>query len=411
MLYAKNEEGHLIVLAHLSEFEKEALRKKNFYCPACQKHMQLRKGKVKTWYFAHVSSSRKKQQAIKRRGVVESSLHLDGKEALYRWIQKDTALVQKEFVRKEVSQRPDVYCVYKETAFAVEYQCATLDVESLRKRTELHIQSLDEPIWIVGRENDSQIKQGKFAFESLMYFQDLYSVLPVAYIFERPFTHLSVYMPIATFSPRKILYATIFLSKHIPFFKAIQITPLHYPFESMKKDWQHEKRKYRLSNQTNPTQLLKYLFTFFPKYQLTFLMLPTTVGVPVLYSYHLYSHSVEWQLWFQLCILKPMEKNERISLSSIKKKWCAMIQKGYIIVRPLPLIYKTNHFDALKAYILFLEEVGMLTVEKGYIQKAKVEQRLNHVEDILLADKNILNFAFMHLKSQLKLMVEKNKKG
>lgn len=411
MLQARNENGQLIHLTKLSELEKECLRRQVFYCPACQTRVQLKKGKIKTWYFAHVCRMKKKPADKKIRGAAESALHIEGKEALYQWIQKETPLVQKEFIRKEVMQRPDIYCVYKARSFAIEYQCAAIDAEVLRSRTQRHIESCDVPIWIVGRSIDTRQNQNRTIFESPMYFQDLFSLFPVTYIFEQPFTHLKICMPIAAFSPRKILYDMLSVPKNIPFFQAVQTIPLHFSIDKMKNDWLREKKKYRLSNQLHPNRLMKYLFQFFPQNHLAFPLLPATVGVPVLYSYHLYSHCVEWQLWFQLCILFPMEMGEKISLTTIRAKWCEMIQRGYIVVRPLPLVYKTNHFDALKAYLIFLEELGMLTIKGGYIQKGRSEQRQNHMEDIFQEDKNILNDAFIHLKSQLKLMVEKNEKG
>ena len=54
-----------------------------------------------------------------------------------------------------------------------------------------------------------------------------------------------------------------------------------------------------------------------------------------------------------------------------------MIQKGLIQVRPLPLIYRTNHWDALYAYMVYLHHLGLLHMENGYIQKKANREKVS----------------------------------
>ena len=368
MLQAKSEEGKLVYLNDLTEKEKEKLRTTSFYCPTCKQKMRLKKGKVKSWHFSHVGEIKKHSC---KTHYSESCLHIAGKDQLYNWIFQSTHLVQKEFTRSHVKQRPDLYCIYQEKTYAVEYQCAAIDADILCNRTKRHIESCDLPVWIIAKDNASP-KQKKHVFLKkypFKYMQDTFSKLPVIYIFEKPFTHFEIQVPLAAFSPQKIFFSRIFLSKSISFFQALQTVSIDFSMEEMKKEWLQAKQTYRLSIKKKPTRFLQFLFPHFPKNHLFISLIPSTVGIPSLFSFHLYSHAIEWQLWFQICILNPMEKGERMSLQNIKRKWCEMIQQGYIVLRPLPLVYRSNHYDALYAYIEYLACLGMLTIKKGYIQK------------------------------------------
>ena len=408
MNIARNQKGQMIYLPNLSEQEKEKLKFDWFYCPSCNEKMLLKKGKLRTWYFSHLSCYQHDKQIS---DIKESMVHRNGKQALYQWILKSTSLVQLEYTRKNLRQRPDVYCIFQNRSYAVEYQLAALDVNMLVKRTEKHIDSSDFPVWIIGKQANDKHKKRRSHMYPYKYLQDAYHDLPVLYVFDPPFQMLEVLFPLATFSANKIFFTHSFVFPSTSFFQALEQNKFSFSSETIQKQWVKEKKVYRFSNKKNPSPLLQFLFSFFPENQLSVPFLPPTVGVPTLFSFHLYSHCIEWQLWFQLLVLNSLNFGEQISIRKIKSSWCQMIQKGLIQVRPLPLIYRTNHWDALYAYMVYLHHLGLLHMENGYIQKKRIEKKYQRMEDILEADRKISAHAFCYLKNQLKIMVQKKEKG
>lgn len=137
----------------LHELRKTA----SFYCPICQKPMDLKLGSIKAFHFAH-----KRNADCPYTGEPESKLHLEGKTQLYEWLNGQTEVLLEPYL-KELNQRPDLLAA---GAAAIEYQCSLLDQQLLDKRTAAYRDHGYEPIWILGGNRIARLSSSLFRFST-----------------------------------------------------------------------------------------------------------------------------------------------------------------------------------------------------------------------------------------------------
>lgn len=147
MFVAKFKDGTKISLVddwHLEEL-RELRKKRPFFCPVCEESVQLKLGTTRLWHFAH-----EPQAACSERGESESMYHMKGKKLLYEWLQSQQVKVALECYLPIIKQRPDLLFRFKNTLYAVEYQCSPIEITLLEKRTQGYKQIGVVPIWILG---------------------------------------------------------------------------------------------------------------------------------------------------------------------------------------------------------------------------------------------------------------------
>ena len=144
----KEEEGIVMLVALMdhqyisltSNYSREQLlqlrKKQKFICPQCKSELQLKIGKVKTPHFAHFRDA----NCHNLFSEGESETHLLGKLALYDFFKKANKNVVLEPYLATLSQRPDLLVQDRDRTYAIEFQCSTIDLDLVSKRTSGYIQ-------------------------------------------------------------------------------------------------------------------------------------------------------------------------------------------------------------------------------------------------------------------------------
>ncbi|MDF8375133.1 hypothetical protein G9401_06005 [Weissella paramesenteroides] len=133
--------------AHTKEYMDANLARLNdeYVCPGCGEPVCLKKGKIKIAHYAHKIFA---NCGASSEG--ESALHLQGKLALFQYFSKKYDEVKLEPWLSEIKQRPDLMIRRGDKWTAIEFQCAPITLDQVRKRMagyrKLHLQTL----WILG---------------------------------------------------------------------------------------------------------------------------------------------------------------------------------------------------------------------------------------------------------------------
>lgn len=142
MLVAVDKNGQVINLLCMKTTEVANLKTQHLLCPACQKRVYLKHGKVRMPHFAHVTLLTCAYQTEN-----ESFQHLSLKKELFYWFSKTAHVTVEQFLPK-LQQIPDLLVNDK---LAVEVQCSTLSVARLRERTKGYQSSDYQVIWLTGK--------------------------------------------------------------------------------------------------------------------------------------------------------------------------------------------------------------------------------------------------------------------
>src|SRR5690625_1294909 len=153
VLQAKNKQGDLVTLAMLPRKQIKLLRKKErFFCPECGEAVIVRAGTKIIPHFAHRSNVNCTNYA---RG--EGVYHEQGKLLLYKWLLSQHISTELEPYLPDIRQRPDLFIRINQRKIAIEYQCARMPLEVIRKRNEGYQKANITPIWILGANQFKRI--------------------------------------------------------------------------------------------------------------------------------------------------------------------------------------------------------------------------------------------------------------
>lgn len=145
MLIALNEKN---VLVHVNSIVEELKEKSIYCCPNCKEPVFLKKGVLKIAHFSHFNHS---NCHLFSEG--ETKEHLEGKQLLYEWFMKQGYVCQLEAYLPNLSQRPDILVwITPLKAVAIEFQCSSLSIRKMEKRTVGYKKSGYDVLWIVGSQ-------------------------------------------------------------------------------------------------------------------------------------------------------------------------------------------------------------------------------------------------------------------
>lgn len=154
MLIAKTSSGQLV-----RAFDADMTEKK-YFCPACLGPVRLKKGAIKVWHFAHLST-----QACRFSLENESAEHLSLKAKLFGSLSRNH-LVEIEKYFANYQQIADIFIRPK---LVLEVQCSPISVQKLKERTaSYHKQGL-YPIWLFGEKLWLKKRLSVFQREVLSY--------------------------------------------------------------------------------------------------------------------------------------------------------------------------------------------------------------------------------------------------
>lgn len=161
MLIARNANGELIQ-AYQASKQKDK-NGEEYYCPACNGKLVLKKGNIMIAHFAHHQHA---DCAIFSEG--ETLPHLKGKQLLLEKFEGEGVKVTLECWLPELQQRPDLLLVLADgKKIAVEYQCSPISPADLLARTQGYQKFGYEVWWICGvsyQPGGLKMKQSVYQF-------------------------------------------------------------------------------------------------------------------------------------------------------------------------------------------------------------------------------------------------------
>lgn len=401
MFVARRESGGRIHLLHNRD-EKALLtmrEKERFFCPICQREVQLKLGKQKRWHFAH-----KKTNQCLIEWERESAYHMRGKERLYRWIQSQGFHVEIEYYLPEIRQRPDILIEMPARKIAIEYQCASLSTEQLLKRTQSYWQAGIQIIWILG---GNQLKRYSAYWLSLSSFHtSCLQAYPQPFLLffcpnEKLFIKCSLLTPFSS---------NVYFSQILPFpIRKTTLADLFHPIPFMKErlqqEWQNKKNHFR----TNVLPMWNYshksLLRLLYQHHLTPSCFPSEIGVPLPSAFAFQTHSFVWQAYLYLDFLERFEMGEYFSLQSV---FSYIHKRKQIRQRVLPYFSQDLWKCAITEYVIFLCKVGIIEeVSKHKYRKDQGRAALRTEEEVKEHDAVCLSYALSLMETKYNMSAGK----
>lgn len=170
---------------------QKAVKRNDYYCPACKQKVHLKAGQKVSAHFAHLP----KKACTSPFSEGETQEHLNGKSLIYNSLIKNEVEAYLESYLPELAQRPDVmYRDENNRMNAVEFQCSPISQMQLSHRTLGYLEAGITVKWILGKNyipkknaiNDGQYQFLQHANEDLIGIVSL-DVLNKALLFHIPY--------------------------------------------------------------------------------------------------------------------------------------------------------------------------------------------------------------------------------
>ncbi|MEE6133608.1 competence protein CoiA [Priestia sp. GS2] len=366
MLVAKTDHNRLVSLASgFTEAELRRLQKTgDFYCPACNESVMLRVGIKRCSHFAH----RKKECTVDQEG--ESDYHVTGKLQLFRWLKTHTS-AQLEHYLPQLQQRPDLFVEVGKTAYALEFQCASLSTEAFVQRTNGYKSQGYYPFWVMGAKRLKRLGASLFRLSPQEWqYLTISEQSPTLYYFS-PFTNELI----------KLEHIIPF-SSQIAFAELKIFTPNSHTFSewltlhtspSYHEGWIQKKRNFRTTYMLYPGLQHKHFLEKLYTLQIPPTHFPSEAGFPIPSAFMLETPAVIWQAWLLLDIMHVKKVGEIVNLKQIYMQFSARIRQKLIKVRSVPFMHSTIEKPLLE-YVEVLCKLGLLSpvthdsyrIERGY---------------------------------------------
>ncbi|QNN75104.1 hypothetical protein H9L19_06950 [Weissella diestrammenae] len=141
---------------------RDAQKKQNYFCPACRQRVCLRLGQIRVQHFSHVQI-----MTCRAMSEGESVEHLFGKLQLHTYFVSLGYQVTLEKFLPAIQQRPDLVVESQGRCFIIEFQCAPISFETIKKRNTGYARIGLQVFWILGtpyqKQNLRQTTMAKFA--------------------------------------------------------------------------------------------------------------------------------------------------------------------------------------------------------------------------------------------------------
>ncbi|MFC0237852.1 competence protein CoiA [Fictibacillus phosphorivorans] len=329
----------------------------NLRCPVCQNKVIPKCGTKKTWHFAHHSF-----RECNGYHEGETDYHLLGKKGLYKWLINVDEEPILEYYLRDIHQRPDLFL--EKYQHAIEFQCATVTGNDLRKRIA-GFESLNmESDWIFG------MKRIKQKGPNLFYIQS--SDLSAAKKDDNGHLYLNYYCPlkeqflllrniIPLSQTKAAAHAHAFSTKNFTDIQCLSKT-----FTNLKQDnlnynalWNKQKKTWRMTAFKNNSPGVMYFkkVLYFNHRSLT--LFPSIAGIPSKDYYHIETSSYLWQT-YMLFLIEQLPPS-LFSLNFIHLEFQRLLHKRILQNRDFPYLNESWK-DAIHGYLDFL--VDHLLIEK-----------------------------------------------
>ncbi|MFJ7932888.1 competence protein CoiA [Sporosarcina sp. NPDC096371] len=301
MLVAKEKDGKLMVLT--PKFTRDQLKtwrkSQLFFCLQCNSRVHLKVGDIVIPHFAHERDAA--CPTLFSEG--ESKEHLEGKQQLYLFLQKQKMCVELEPFLHVLSQRPDLLVTTMASSIAIEFQCSTIPISTIQSRSAGYRSVGVKPIWILHTPAKfTDYPQGVGLFYFSKFHESFFTHRPPeGYVLltynpqKERFHYFSNLVHVA--GKRYIgIQRTLSLEKQVfPFARPKSPTKEEVAryasiYVAMRNDFLHSRISLNRRGINDPFLKMCYEVRVHPT------NLPQWIGVPVRFSEAFREHDCEWQL-------------------------------------------------------------------------------------------------------------------
>jgi len=332
--------------------ELKVLRNLPTYCPECKGRVILKMGEKKIIHFAH-----ERKEWCSGNGEAESSYHLQGKLQLYQKLHQLNLQSQLEPYYPEIKQRADISFVYNNKQYVIEFQCAVISPQLVKKRTEGYRKMNIHPIWIIGfrhlkKWNPIKLKISTFLYQFFTSYQDQY-LLPTYCPVDKVFYFIQ--------NPVPISISQTFISTHsYPLVKIKEKLP-KFPIKkwhfSYWREMMHRQKTNDLHYLTKTNdQFLKELYArgLHPHF------LPPFIGIPLNEGFLIETPPIYWQAYIFLDSFYLEGEGKIYPLRKIYTTFQKRINVGQIKIREFPFLAKIEWIIAVQQYLQVLVSLNVL---------------------------------------------------
>jgi competence CoiA-like predicted nuclease len=383
MLIALDKKNHQVNLYDFIKSENPSTLKRNgpYFCPTCKSPVILKNGTIKRPHFSHIHLSDCKGR------YSESSEHYDGKYDLYRFFKNLGFDVEIEKYLSQIDQRPDIVVQHQMKKLCIEYQCASIPLSLLIKRTEAY-QSLSlQVFWILGMKMFKQNSKNTYSLNSISVYcmlkENHYSIIYYSPIV----SSFIIISSLISFSTKQYIgKKTIIPFNQCRFSNLVSQSKICK--EEFVNSWCHLKKRYRLS------QHLNYKGNFYQLKEMMYLLkmdyFPSEIGVPLKCNCLIHEHCVLY-----LKFIHQEQIGQVILVDDIKY---------YLILQVTKKNWKTNLFqrnefiileNCVENYIDYLVQYGIVKrLKNGKIMKIAYSSNPSSLLSALDDDRNAARIAY-----------------
>lgn len=397
MLQAKTKDGVLVTLAILTKTEINQLKQDRvlFYCPACHQRVLIKAGVKMIPHFAHRSIA-----ACPSGEGGEGMYHETGKLLLYRWLKQQGLSVKLEVYLPQIRQRPDILLRIRDKAIAIEFQCAPISIEEVRKRNIGYKQAGITPIWILGENRLQRI--------SKTHFKLTHHHLPFIHPFSPGATPTLFFF--STDTRHFILIQDIYMTGNSQAAGKFFIRPLNQlSFKDLFKEYAFNpkdlytmwaKEKYKLRLKQTPRlygqELAWHQWMYLKGIHRE--VLPAMIHLPVSHQFKMKTPAWNWQSRLVLDVIDPMAAGDTFSLQRVHHILRAHVYPS----ETFPFIHSEK--SPIKEYLHLLSLLNIIQQSReGMFVKLKPVFRPVSLEQAINEDKKVLYYLLKQNRSMIHL--------
>ncbi|WP_391120503.1 competence protein CoiA [Psychrobacillus sp. L3] len=364
ILTAVTKHGHLFIPARYStERLSEIKNTTTFLCIQCQEKVILKNGMINIPHFAH----KRKSECSYSFSEGETEDHLNGKLQLYDFFKRLHVQTQLEPFLPSIKQRPDILISWKETMFAIEFQCSPISALVINERSKGYQNHSILPIWILRTPPSHEFPHHEIGIMKLSAFRQQF------------FTSNPTYgKTIITYCPQTKYFHYISNILHIrsnTFIvksKKLPVDDQTWPFALVKRlskieyetylkiyryqRFRHLENMYFHNKKGIQSSFLRvcYRWQLYPK------KLPLFIGIPTAYAEAFHVHAVEWQIQ-----LIDYLNFINVSIHQVTDAHC----ESFLYVRSIGPTAKGQKLKAVQAYIHLLQSCVIKSDSVVYLSK------------------------------------------
>ncbi|MFA1818936.1 competence protein CoiA [Virgibacillus oceani] len=395
MLQAMTKDGIPVTLAMLTKAQINQLKQDRilFYCPACKQEVIIKAGIKTIAHFAHRSIA----ECPSHEGG-ESVYHERGKLMLYQWLKSQGLSVQLEIYLPNIRQRPDLLLNIHNKRIAIEFQCAVISMEEVRKRNAGYRAADITPIWILGgnqlhRISDSHFKLNQHQLPFIHQFSS--NAIPSLFFFSNETRHFIIIQDI--FLTGKNLAIGKFSIQRID---RLTFKDMFKEHALIPKDlcilWEKEKYKLRLKQ---PHRLFGQELAWHQWLYLKGIhreLLPSIIHLPVKHQFKMNTPPWNWQSRLFLDIIDPLPVGRPFSPRKINH----LLRYHHYPADSFPLIHTNN--SPVSEYLDLLSRLRIIIqTSDGNFIKRKSVQKPETVEQAIKQDKQLMHVLLKQNKGMI----------